>query len=152
MNDLTKTEILEKLLKLIQIDSLNQEGELVVGDDSPDSEFNPVEVNLKDPAVIIYTAGLTGRPLGAVLTHRNLFSQAEVTQDIVRRTPDDIALALIPLFHAFGATANMLLVFRAGCSMVMMDRLTMDGFFSAIEREKITYIAAVPRLFMGMIF
>jgi long-chain acyl-CoA synthetase len=46
----------------------------------------------------------------------------------------------------------MLLAIRAGCSIVMMDRLTMDGFFGAIEKEKITYIAAVPRLFIGMIF
>jgi long-chain acyl-CoA synthetase len=34
----------------------------------------------------------------------------------------------------------------------MMDRLTMDGLFSTIEREKITYICAVPRLYIGMIF
>jgi long-chain acyl-CoA synthetase len=34
----------------------------------------------------------------------------------------------------------------------MMDRLTMDGLFSAMEREKVTYIVAVPRLYMGMVF
>ena len=148
-------EIKDKLLschQVIALDSLNQEGELLSGADSQDSAVSPIEIKPEDPAVIIYTAGLTGRPLGAVLTHHNLYSQAKVTQSIAQRKSDDVALAVIPLFHTFGATVNMLLDIRAGSSIVMMDRLTMEGLFSAIEREKITYIAAVPRLYMGMIF
>ena len=105
-----------------------------------------------DPAVMIYTAGLTGRPLGAVLTHRNLCAQLDMIQPILRREPDDVGLSLIPLFHSFGGTVNMLNVIQAGCSTVLMDRLTMDSLFSAIEREKISYICAVPRLFIGMVF
>lgn len=105
-----------------------------------------------DPAEMIYTAGLTGKPLGAVLTHHNLCSQLNMIQPIFRRQPSDVGLCLIPLFHSFGSTVNMLNVVQAGCSTVMMDRLTMDGLFSTIEREKITYICAVPRLFIGMVF
>ena len=101
---------------------------------------------------MIYTAGLTGKPLGAVLTHHNLCAELNMIQPIFRREPDDIGLCLIPLFHSFGATVNMLNVIQAGCSTVMMDRLTMDGLFSTIEREKITYICAVPRLYIGMVF
>jgi len=137
--------------QVVAIDSLFQEGELT-GDTHHGVPLAAVNITPDDPAVMIYTAGLTGKPLGAVLTHHNLCSQANIIQDIVERTPDDVALALIPLFHAFGATTNMLLVIRAGSSMVMMDHLTMDGLLSAIEREKITYISAVPRLYMGMIF
>lgn len=133
------------------VESLFEEGGLLPG--IPDEDF-PLSADIRpeDPAVMIYTAGLTGRPLGAVLSHRNLCSQVDVIQEIMKRTPDDVALALIPLFHAFGATTNMLLVIRAGAAMVMMDRLTMEGLFSAIEKERITYISAVPRLYMGMIF
>jgi long-chain acyl-CoA synthetase len=114
---------------------------------------NPgVPVNPEDPAVMIYTAGLTGKPLGAVLTHRNLNSQSGLVADIMHRTARDKGLSLIPLFHAFGATANMIAIMHVGCSVVMMDRFTMDGLFSAIEKEKITYICAVPRLYLGMMF
>jgi long-chain acyl-CoA synthetase len=105
-----------------------------------------------DPAEMIYTAGLTGKPVGAVLTHRNLCEELNMIQPIFRREPKDVGLCLIPLFHSFGATVNMLNVIQAGCSTVMMDRLTMDSLFSTIEREKITYICAVPRLYMGMVF
>lgn len=148
-------EAKDKLLschQVIAIDSLNQNGELCVGAESDDSSFYPERIKPEDPAVIVYTAGLTGKPLGAVLTHGNLCEQMDMIQPIFRRGPDDVGLCLIPLFHTFGATVNMLNVIQAGCSTVMMDRLTMESFFGAIEREKITYIAAVPRLYVGMIF
>lgn len=111
-----------------------------------------IQIEPDDPAEIIYTAGLTGKPLGAVLSHRNLCAQLDMIQPIFRRQPDDIGLCLIPLFHSFGATVNMLNVVQAGCSTVMMDRLTMDSLFATIEKEKITYICAVPRLYIGMVF
>jgi long-chain acyl-CoA synthetase len=110
-----------------------------------------VVINPDDPAEMIYTAGLTGRPLGAVLTHRNLCAQLNMIQPIFRRGPEDVGLCLIPLFHSFGCTVNMLNVIQAGCSTVMMDRFTMDGLLSAIEKEKVTYICAVPRLYIGMV-
>ena len=104
-----------------------------------------------DPAVMIYTAGLTGRPLGAVLTNGNLLSQSDLLWSVYHATEKDRGLAVIPLFHAFGAVANMLAAIRIGASIVLLDRITMDAIFSTIEKEKVTYIAAVPRLFLGMI-
>jgi len=46
----------------------------------------------------------------------------------------------------------MLAVIRVGASAVLMDHFTLDSIFGAIERQKVTYIAAVPRLFLGMVF
>jgi long-chain acyl-CoA synthetase len=105
-----------------------------------------------DPAVMIYTAGLTGKPLGAVLTHRNLLTQSLLLRTIAHRTEEDIGLAVIPFFHSFGAVANMLTPLRIGAGVVLMERFTLDGIFGAIEKERVTYIAAVPRLFLGMFF
>jgi long-chain acyl-CoA synthetase len=138
--------------QVIAVDSLNQNGEFLTGADSDDASFCPEEINPEDPASIIYTAGLTGKPLGAVLTHRNLCEELNMIQPVFRREMNDVGLCLIPLFHSFGATVNMLNVIQAGCSTVMMDRLTMDSLLATIEREKITYICAVPRLYVGMIF
>ena len=110
------------------------------------------EIEGDDPAVMIYTAGLTGRPLGALLTHRNLLTQSELLRTICNRDEKDIGLAVIPLFHSFGAVANMLAILRIGAGVVLMERFTLDGIFGAIEKERVTYIAAVPRLFLGMFF
>lgn len=105
-----------------------------------------------DPAVMIYTAGLTGQPLGVVLTYNNLATQADLLRTICGGTKDDRSLAVIPLFHSFGAAVNMLCPLRLGGAVVLMDRFTMEGIFATIQKEKVTYITAVPRLFMGMLF
>jgi long-chain acyl-CoA synthetase len=105
-----------------------------------------------DPAVMIYTAGLTGKPLGAVLTHHNLLTQSVLLRTICHMDDKNVGLAVIPFFHSFGAVANMLAPFRIGAGVVLMERFTLDGIFAAIEREKVTYVAAVPRLFLGMLF
>ena len=104
-----------------------------------------------DPAVMIYTAGLTGRPLGAVLTQRNLRTQSNLVSDLYHTTGKDRSLAIIPLFHAFGAVVNMLGAIRIGAGIVLMDRFTMEAILGSIEKDKVTYIAAVPRLFLGMV-
>jgi len=104
-----------------------------------------------DPAVMIYTSGLTGKPLGAVLTQRNLRIQADLLKVVCGTTEEDRGLAVIPFFHSFGAVVNMLCALRVGASIVIMDHFSVEGILSTIESEKITYIAAVPRLFLGMI-
>jgi len=110
------------------------------------------ELEGDDPAVMIYTAGLTGKPLGAVLTHHNLLTQSVLLRTIAHCNEEDIGLAVIPFFHSFGAVANMLATLRIGAGVVLMERFTLDGIFNAIEKEGVTYVAAVPRLFLGMFF
>jgi long-chain acyl-CoA synthetase len=116
-------------------------------------EFAMPDIHDDDPAVMIYTAGLTGKPLGAVLTHRNLTTtQATLVKDLYGGTEEYVALAAIPLFHSFGTAVNLLGPIYAGAATVLMDRFTLDGIFQTIEREKVQFIAAVPRLYLGMIF
>lgn len=115
------------------------------------SELDMPEITGDDPAVMIYTSGLTGKPLGAVLTHRNLSTQTPLLEDICQGTVEDRGLCLIPLFHSFGAAANMLMVLKMGASVVMVDQFNLENIFKTIEEKKITYIAAVPRVFLGML-
>jgi long-chain acyl-CoA synthetase len=60
-------------------------------------------------------------------------------------------LCLIPLFHSFGAVVNMLNPLLIGACVVMLDAFSMESIFKTIESEKITYAAAVPRVFLGML-
>ena len=117
--------------------------------ESPNLEM--AEIAGDDPAVMIYTAGLTGKPLGAVLSHRNLSTQSVLLEEVLYGTPDDRGLCLIPLFHSFGATVNMLMVTNLGASVVMLDQFNIEAIFRAIDNQKVTFIAAVPRVFLGML-
>ena len=123
--------------------SVTMEGEAV--------PFDIPDIDLDDPAVMIYTSGLTGRPLGAVLTQRNMLHQSKLLRLMINGTEKDRNLSIIPFFHSFGATANMVGALRIGMSMVIMERFTLEGIFQAIERDRVTFIAAVPRLFLGML-
>ncbi|MEA3470171.1 MAG: AMP-binding protein [Thermodesulfobacteriota bacterium] len=114
-------------------------------------ELEVLPISGDDPAAMIYTSGLTGKARGAVLTHRNLATQSRLLEDICHGTEADRGFCLIPLFHSFGASVNMLMIIRAGASVVMMDHFNIESIFKSIERERVTYIAAVPRLFLGML-
>jgi long-chain acyl-CoA synthetase len=114
--------------------------------------FTPAAVGPDDPAVMIYTAGLTGKSLGAVLTHHNLLTQSELLRWFFNADYRFRGMAVIPFFHSFGAVANMLAILRIGASVVLLERFTLEGIFSAIEKEKVNYTCAVPRLFLGMLF
>lgn len=110
------------------------------------------DIGPDDGAVMIYTAGLTGKPLGAVLTHHNLITQSDLLRWFFNADHLFRGVAVIPFFHSFGAVANMLAVIRIGASIVLLERFTLDSIFNAIQVEKITYTCAVPRLFLGMLF
>ena len=114
-------------------------------------ELDMTPVSGDDPAAMIYTSGLTGKPHGAVLTHRNLATQSRLLEDVCYGTEEDRGFCLIPLFHSFGASVNMLMIIKVGASLVMMDHFNIESIFKSIERERVTYIAAVPRLFLGML-
>lgn len=114
-------------------------------------EFEASDATEDDPAVMIYTSGLTGKPLGAVLTHGNLISQSMLLKNLFGATQTDKALCLIPLFHSFGAVANMLNPILIGACVVMLDAFSIESIFKTIETEKITYMTAVPRVYLGML-
>ncbi|HEV8645149.1 MAG TPA: malonyl-CoA synthase [Burkholderiales bacterium] len=65
-------------------------------------EFATEEMQPDDSAVIIYTSGTTGRSKGAVVTHRNLVSNARVLVDSWRFGEHDVLLHALPMFHVHG--------------------------------------------------
>jgi malonyl-CoA/methylmalonyl-CoA synthetase len=65
-------------------------------------DFATVEMQPGDSAVIIYTSGTTGRSKGAVVTHRNLASNARVLVDHWKFGANDVLLHALPMFHVHG--------------------------------------------------
>ncbi|HEX5629171.1 MAG TPA: AMP-binding protein [Usitatibacteraceae bacterium] len=66
------------------------------------ARFATVERSLDDLAAILYTSGTTGRSKGAMITHRNLASNATVLHDYWGFRPDDVLVHMLPLFHVHG--------------------------------------------------
>jgi long-chain acyl-CoA synthetase len=101
-----------------------------------------------DTAVILYTAGVSGRPKGAELSHFNLFYNAAVTADrLCGLTCDDVSLAVLPFFHAFGQTCVMNATLYAGGTLSMLPRFEPDKALQVIERDRVTVLLGVPTMY-----
>jgi len=67
----------------------------------PDN-FETVARKGDDLAAILYTSGTTGRPKGAMLSHRNLAANAKVLHAYWHFEPGDVLLHMLPIFHVHG--------------------------------------------------
>ncbi len=109
------------------------------------------DMDLDDTAAMIYSSGLTGYPMGAMLTQRNL----DHNSDLMRRCADaddtDSTLTLIPCFHSFSASVNMLSMLRYGGTAYLMRGLDFHELQSILMQGAITAICAVPTLFYGLV-
>lgn len=108
--------------------------------------------NEDDTAVILYTSGTTGKPKGAMLTQSNIVMNASaVANDLFRITPDDVHLAALPLFHAFGQTVVLNGSFREGASIVLMPRFDGAAALQTLVDEKVTLFSGVPTMYMALL-
>ena len=119
-------------------------------DFSPD--FKAMDVDPNDPAVIIFTAGLLGRALGATLSHRNLDTNSDLLRDVAKAGPETRGLAIIPLFHAFGASVNLLGTMKVGGTVYLVERVDFPRLIPWLQEARVTYSGLVPMVFYGLLY
>ncbi|MCK9284262.1 MAG: long-chain fatty acid--CoA ligase [Rhodocyclaceae bacterium] len=101
-----------------------------------------------DVATILYTSGTTGRPKGAMLTHRNLWANNLNWMLTVNYNGDDTALTSAPLFHSGGLCVITLPTLMAGGHVVLQKHFDAGKFLDAIKRYRVTSIFAVPAMML----
>jgi acyl-[acyl-carrier-protein]-phospholipid O-acyltransferase/long-chain-fatty-acid--[acyl-carrier-protein] ligase len=67
----------------------------------------PAEVKLDSLATIIFSSGSTGMPKGVMLSHRNIVSNLEATQQAINVNRSDCLLGILPFFHSFGFSIGL---------------------------------------------
>ena len=108
----------------------------------------PPEIDPESVAVIIYTSGTTGRPKGAMLTHRNLVSDALCTTHVLKpREFNERFLVVLPMFHAFAAMAGMIIPLLNGCSLVPVPKFEPAHTADLIEKTGATIFLGVPSMY-----
>jgi len=135
--------------------------EEVIGRAEPDASLPEVAIDPDDDATIFYTSGTSGKPKGALGTHRNMctnvvslmFAQARAA---LRRGEEPAApgseaeqgasLISVPFFHATGCHSILVASMLIGSKLVMMYKWDPERALELIERERITQFGGVPAM------
>jgi long-chain acyl-CoA synthetase len=105
----------------------------------------------EEEAAIVYTSAMEGRPLGAILTHRNLLSNARATIEAAALGPADHSLAVLPFSHLFGLVVSGIAPLLAGGRVTTIDRFNPVRVVEVVESQEITVLVGVPSVFAGLL-
>ncbi len=127
-----------------------------------DRPLPDVALGPEDDATILYTSGTTGKPKGALGTHRNMTSNIgtggiAAVRNFVRageplpesdphKLPQRVTLLVVPFFHATGLSATLGPTMNAGGKIVLMRRWDAEPAMRLIEREKVSSTGGVPTI------
>jgi long-chain acyl-CoA synthetase len=129
--------------------------------DLPDVPRPDIAIAPDDDVTIFYTSGTTGRPKGAIISHRNIVSNmfnsaSAQARAYLRRgeavpAPDPSApqkafLVSVPLFHATGCFAIMCPSVMQGFKLVFQRRWDVDAALPLMEKERVTHFGGVPTI------
>lgn len=123
----------------------------------PDADLPDADIAPDDEATIFYTSGTTGKPKGALGTHRNLltniFSSAYSAACAALRRGEvppepthKVGLLVIPLFHVTACSASLMGNLAAGNTLVFMHKWEPVEAFAIIERERVNVTGGVPTI------
>ena len=118
------------------------------------------QIEPEDEAAIFYTSGTTGRPKGALATHRNIctavgtngFANARVAlrrgEGLPKTDPtrQRTTLLVVPLFHVTGCISVLAPLVAQGAKLVLMRRWDVDRAMKLIEQEKVDATGGVPTI------
>jgi long-chain acyl-CoA synthetase len=108
----------------------------------------PADASESDLAGILYTAGTTGVPKGVMLTHRNLVTNCTAAVAHMRLERRDVVLCILPLFHSFAWTANILAPLSAGMKIVLAPGVTpAKAWLKLMARHRVTVFTGIPQLY-----
>ncbi|WP_246219265.1 class I adenylate-forming enzyme family protein [Phytoactinopolyspora halotolerans] len=107
----------------------------------------PLDLDPAWPALLLYTSGTTGRPKGALLSHRNVRFVARSKVRYLGLHHDDVLLLFLPLHHCFGLNAVLTPGLHAGAAVVVSGRFEREQTLRLIRRHGVTRLFAVPQAF-----
>jgi acyl-CoA synthetase (AMP-forming)/AMP-acid ligase II len=113
---------------------------------SPPSAVTSAE----DVALLPYSSGTTGLPKGVVLSHRNLVESLRQTRVVQLARPDDVVIAVLPLFHIYGMQVTMNLALHEDATIVTMPRFDLATFLRVVQQYRVTRAEVVPPMVLAL--
>lgn len=121
------------------------DGHVRLSSNAPTRSSNDRNAN-DDIALILHTSGTTSRPKRVPLSHANLLTSAANVAATYQLTPDDVSLAVMPLFHVHGLVASTLATFFSGGTVVVPSKFNPLSFWTTVREQQATWYSAVPTI------
>ncbi|WP_039018709.1 malonate--CoA ligase [Halocynthiibacter namhaensis] len=102
-----------------------------------------------DLAALLYTSGTTGRSKGAMLTHKNLASNAQALKELWQISADDVLLHALPIYHTHGLFVATFTTLAAGGSMIFLPKFDVDAICALMP--KATTMMGVPTFYTRLL-
>jgi malonyl-CoA/methylmalonyl-CoA synthetase len=125
------------------------EGELVDAAAAAEPSEQIVEVAADDLAAILYTSGTTGLSKGAMLSHANLASNAQVLHDYWHWQPDDVLLHALPIFHVHGLFVALHCALLGGSRVIFVPRFDTAKMIEKLPEA--TVMMGVPTFYTRLL-
>jgi long-chain acyl-CoA synthetase len=109
--------------------------------------FQVPEVEEDDVALILYTSGTTGKPKGAMLTHKNLYSNARDVGIYLHMNEDDRVITTLPMFHVFCLTVCLNAPLLSGATILIDPKFSPKEIFRLVKKYEATVFAGVPTMY-----
>lgn len=103
------------------------------------------------PATCLYTAGTTGRPKGALLSHEGLLWNIDRLLEVFTAGPEDRFLCALPLFHSYAQMACVIATLALGASLVVLPQFRPEAVLETIRKERITIFPGVPAFYGALL-
>ncbi len=101
-----------------------------------------------DVSTILYTSGTTGRPKGALLTHRNLLSNALAATEVIHVSQKDRFIVFLPLFHSFTYTVCVILPLIKGSMLSLLPGVRpFQRVVKSLIVDRISLFVAIPTVY-----
>ena len=127
----------------------NADGTLMDAAKAASSVCPVAERGPDDLAAILYTSGTTGRSKGAMLSHKNLLSNAQTLTQAWRFSSQDRLLHALPIFHAHGLFVAVNVSLNVGASMIFLPKFDSDVVMDNIGQA--TTMMGVPTFYTRML-
>ncbi|CAA9429145.1 MAG: Long-chain-fatty-acid--CoA ligase [uncultured Rubrobacteraceae bacterium] len=118
-----------------------------------DADFEYPDFDENDAAALCYTSGTTGRPKGALYSHRAicLHSMALAAADALGLREQDVVLPVVPMFHV-NAWGIPFVCTMVGAKQVLPgSHLDPKSLLEDFEQERVTFTSGVPTVFLGIL-
>lgn len=109
-----------------------------------------IRVEPQSLALLLFTAGTSGRPKGAMLTHGALRANVEALRQLTDPPPvleGDVVFAVLPMFHVYGLNTVLGLAVSAGARCIIVDRFDPVGALQLIVEHGVTTVAGAPAMY-----